>query len=64
MNKYMFLLSVGIAAFLGGCTLAPDYTRPAAPVPAAWPSGAAYKATAANIRQVRCAGTPHPAKAE
>jgi len=25
-----------------GCTLAPEYTRPAAPVPADWPSGAAY----------------------
>lgn len=29
---------------LGGCTMAPSYTRPDAPVPAAWPSGPAYKA--------------------
>ena len=28
---------------LGGCSLTPKYTRPAAPVPAAWPSGPAYK---------------------
>jgi multidrug efflux system outer membrane protein len=29
-------------AILAGCTLAPKYARPPAPVPAAWPSGAAY----------------------
>ncbi|MDD2709614.1 MAG: efflux transporter outer membrane subunit [Verrucomicrobiae bacterium] len=28
---------------LGGCTLAPKYTRPEAPVPAEWPKGAAYQ---------------------
>lgn len=28
---------------LSGCTLAPKYSRPAAPVPPDWPSGAAYK---------------------
>lgn len=30
---------------LGGCTLAPKYTRPEAPVPAQWPVGPAYKGT-------------------
>ncbi|MFB3925516.1 MAG: efflux transporter outer membrane subunit [Syntrophales bacterium] len=30
---------------LGGCTLAPKYTRPAAPVPARWPAGPAYQGT-------------------
>ena len=30
------------AALLGGCTLAPRYQRPEAPVPAAFPTGAAY----------------------
>ena len=29
----------------GGCTLAPEYTRPASPVPADWPTGAAYNET-------------------
>ncbi|MCX6991543.1 MAG: efflux transporter outer membrane subunit [Kiritimatiellaeota bacterium] len=48
MNKYMFLLLVGIVAVMGGCTLAPKYVRPQAPVPAAWPTGAAYKAVTAN----------------
>jgi len=30
---------------LGGCTLAPKYTRPEAPISADWPTGAAYKET-------------------
>lgn len=38
------LLLGGIAAVLGGCTLTPEYTRPTSPVPAAWPTGAAYLA--------------------
>ncbi len=33
-----------MVALLAGCTLAPEYSRPAAPVPAAWPAGAAYDA--------------------
>jgi len=41
--------TVGIALFLlSGCaSMAPDYSRPAAPVPAAWPEGPAYKAETA-----------------
>jgi multidrug efflux system outer membrane protein len=39
-------LFLGIVVFLlGGCTLAPKYTRPASPVPADWPAGAAYSET-------------------
>jgi multidrug efflux system outer membrane protein len=41
MNKHIFLLWFGITVVLSGCTMAPKYTRPAAPVPAAWPSSAA-----------------------
>ncbi len=33
-------------ACLSGCTMAPTYTRPATPTPAAWPEGAAYKTDA------------------
>jgi multidrug efflux system outer membrane protein len=33
------------AVLLTGCTMAPQYTRPQAPVPANWPSGPAYKET-------------------
>jgi len=34
---------VGLAALLGGCSLMPEYLRPAAPIPAAWPGGPAYR---------------------
>jgi multidrug efflux system outer membrane protein len=30
---------------MGGCTLAPKYSRPASPVPADWPTGASYVET-------------------
>lgn len=44
MLRYVkFLLLVTAVVGLGGCTLAPKYTRPQAPIPAEWPSGAAYK---------------------
>jgi len=36
-----------IITLLVGCTLAPEYTRPASPVPADWPTGDAYKDTRA-----------------
>jgi multidrug efflux system outer membrane protein len=42
MNRNLFLLWVAVAIVLGGCTLAPRYERPEAPVPALWPTGAAY----------------------
>ena len=34
-----------IAAFLSGCSFAPEFNRPASPVPADWPTGAAYQDT-------------------
>ncbi len=34
-----------IILIAGGCTLAPEYTRPAPPVPEKWPIGAAYEET-------------------
>jgi multidrug efflux system outer membrane protein len=43
MNRYLFLLVVGISLALSGCNLTPQYTRPEAPVSADWPTGAAYK---------------------
>lgn len=36
---------------LSGCTMAPSYTRPDAPVSASWPSGEAYQAEAAKPDQ-------------
>lgn len=42
MIRRVATLSLTLA--LGACTLAPDYMRPEAPVPQAWPEGAAYQA--------------------
>lgn len=46
MKQSITLLLLGIALFPMGCTMAPNYTRPTAPVPATWPVGAAYAETA------------------
>lgn len=48
MNKQRVFLLVGIVLFLGGCSLAPKYTQPKAPIPAEWPQGAAYKTARAE----------------
>jgi multidrug efflux system outer membrane protein len=45
MNRKWFLLLGIIITILGGCTMAPKYTRPDAPVPDQWPTGEAYKET-------------------
>ena len=36
-------LSFAALVFMGGCSLAPNYTQPSAPIPAEWPQGTAYK---------------------
>lgn len=43
MKTKVCLLLAGVALVAAGCTMAPNYSRPAAPVPAVWPSGPAYK---------------------
>jgi multidrug efflux system outer membrane protein len=45
MKRNLLLLLSIIVFFPGGCTMAPKYTRPDAPVPSAWPAGPAYKET-------------------
>jgi multidrug efflux system outer membrane protein len=47
MNRNLALILV-ILICLTGCTMAPKYTKPEAPVPAAWPSGPAYKETSST----------------
>lgn len=42
MNKKWFLI---LMVLLAGCTLAPKYDRPEAPVPKTWPSGPSYQDT-------------------
>jgi len=45
MTWKVLSLLAATAVWLTGCTMIPEYTRPAAPVPADWPSGPAYKGT-------------------
>lgn len=42
MNKSLIPVLCGAGLVLGGCSLAPEYQRPEAPVPSQWPVGAAY----------------------
>ncbi len=48
MLRILMLLILAITSWLVGCSLTPKYTRPQAPVPADWPSGASYKETKAS----------------
>jgi len=41
------LLALGAFVFLGGCSLAPKYKQPQAPIPIRWPQGDAYQNTQA-----------------
>jgi outer membrane protein, multidrug efflux system len=59
MNKNIFLLLVGIVIVPAGCTMAPKYTRPKAPVPVEWPGGAAGPEIRTAIPQ---RGTPEASK--
>jgi len=43
MHRHVLFLMAAVAIVLSGCNLTPPYTRPEAPVPGDWPSGAAYK---------------------
>jgi multidrug efflux system outer membrane protein len=43
MNKPILVLIAVFTLMAGGCTLAPEYTRPPAPIPSQWPKGAAYE---------------------
>jgi|APLak6261668527_1056067.scaffolds.fasta_scaffold00157_5 multidrug efflux system outer membrane protein len=42
MNRFPLLLIAGITAGVTGCTMAPKYVRPSAPVPTQWPDGKAF----------------------
>ncbi|MBP8259907.1 MAG: efflux transporter outer membrane subunit [Verrucomicrobia bacterium] len=45
-NAWIGLAAIGIA--LAGCKMAPQYSRPPAPVPAGWPAGPAYATAPAS----------------
>jgi outer membrane protein, multidrug efflux system len=52
MNRYKLLLLLGAVLAAGGCSLAPEYARPPAPVPGSWPKGAAYLEAGADASDV------------
>jgi multidrug efflux system outer membrane protein len=43
MRRKLYLPLVVISLLLSGCSLAPEYSQPKAPVPEQWPQGEAYK---------------------
>lgn len=58
MNRNLFLPISIITLFLCSCTLAPKYTRPAAPVPSQWPAGATYLETTADASAPQASKLP------
>src|ERR1035437_1049266 len=61
MNKVLlntFLLLVTTVVCSSGCTMAPKYSRPEAPVPAAWPSGSSYEQASATAGAVAANDIP------
>lgn len=57
MNRILMLLPV-LAISLVGCTMAPKYSRPEAPVPNDWPKGPAYKELAGATSATAVADIP------
>lgn len=55
------LLPLLLTAALAGCSLAPEYERPAAPIPGAFPYSGAASAPAGAGRSVAAAGVEHGA---
>ena len=43
MNKQFIFILAGCSLFFCGCSLAPKYNQPQAPIPNNWPQGSAYK---------------------
>ncbi|MBP8981010.1 MAG: efflux transporter outer membrane subunit [Syntrophobacterales bacterium] len=56
--KRTLAIIIGIVIMLGGCTLAPKYRRPAAPVPGQWPTGAAYEGKAGETERKAASELP------
>ena len=48
MKTKALLPFVGVAVFVAGCTMAPKYSRPPAPIPAEWPAGPACRQAGAS----------------
>jgi multidrug efflux system outer membrane protein len=50
MTRNTFFAIISLACLIS-CTMAPEYKRPAAPIPSAWPSGPAYKEAADELTE-------------
>ncbi len=49
MTRYALIFTI-ILTVLAGCTMIPEYKRPASPVPTSWPQGPAYKETGGDFK--------------
>lgn len=45
MNRRLLFLAAGVIFIFSGCSLAPKYTQPEAPIQTEWPQGEAYRAS-------------------
>ncbi|MBI5584881.1 MAG: efflux transporter outer membrane subunit [Deltaproteobacteria bacterium] len=52
------MLMLALSLFSTGCTLAPTYTRPEAPIPGTWPQGEAYREIPAATGPATAPETP------
>ncbi len=43
MTRQLWLIGLSLGLILGGCSMAPQYTQPPAPIQAEWPQGEAYQ---------------------
>lgn len=50
MNRRFLIVLAGISLLGGGCSLAPEYIQPDAPVPGGWPQGPAYNSIQAESK--------------
>jgi outer membrane protein, multidrug efflux system len=48
MNRRLLFLMAVFSYIFAGCTMAPKYSQPSAPIPKAWPQGPAYNETQAK----------------
>jgi len=55
MRKQIILILV-VLVFTAGCTMAPKYTQPEAPIPGEWPQGEAYKIPQAGPEALAVSG--------
>ncbi len=58
MKRFLAVASLSLLLLAGCATMAPKYSRPAAPVPGAWPSGEAYGPAATPAGGFSAAGLP------